>query len=124
LTAQVIDPKGEAAGSSGKPVPNFYPPPVLPVRIKAVNYDKGGEGIAFHSTRPLPQKTNYRPDDFSIVDGNDAGGGYVLGGLCAGEWMRYTINCGSGGWFDLTARVASAQGGGRVRVMRLIRSWL
>jgi alpha-glucosidase len=119
LTAQVIDPNGEAAGSGGKPVPNFYPPPELPVRIKAVNYDKGGEGIAFHSTRPLPEKNNYRPDDFSIVDGNDAGGGYVLGGLRAGEWLRYTINCGNGGWFDLTARVASTQGGGLIRVMAL-----
>lgn len=118
LTAQVIDPKGEAAGSGGRPVPNFYPPPALPVRIKAINYDKGGEGIAFHSTRPLPEKTNYRPDDFSIIDGNDAGGGYVLGGLCAGEWMRYTIDCGNGGWFDLTARVASAKGG-RLRVVAL-----
>jgi alpha-glucosidase len=119
LTAQVIDPKGEAVGSSGKPVPNFYPPPALPVRIKAVNYDKGDEGIAFHSTRPLPEKTNYRPDDFSIVDGNDTGGGYVLGDLCAGEWMRYTINCGNGGWFDLTARVSSAKGGGHIRMVAL-----
>lgn len=119
LIAEVIDSKNEVAGSGGKPVPNFYPPPALPVRIKAINYDKGGEGIAFHSTRPPPEKTNYRPDDFSIVDGTDAGGGYVLGGLRAGEWIRYTITCGEGGWFDLTARVASAQGGGRLRVVAL-----
>jgi hypothetical protein len=31
--------------------------------------------------------------------------------------MRYTIDCGQGGWFDLTARVASATGGGRIRVV-------
>ena len=115
----MIDPKGEAAGSGGKPVPHFYPAPALPNRIKAVNYDKGGEGVAFHTTRPLPEKTNYRPDDFSIVDGTDAGGGYVLGGLRAGEWVRYCIDCGNGGWFDLTARVASVQGGGRIRVVAL-----
>jgi hypothetical protein len=119
LKAELIDPKGEAAGSGGKPVPQFYPPPALPGRIKAVNYDKGGEGVAFHSTRPLPPKTNYRPDDFSIVDGNDSGGGYVLGGLRGTEWMRYTIDCGQGGWFDLTARVASAAGEGRIRVVAL-----
>lgn len=119
LQAEMIDPKGEATGSGGKPVPHFYPPPALPGRIKAINYDKGGEGVAFHSTRPLPQKTNYRPDDFSIIDGNDAGGGYVLGDLRATEWMRYTIDCGQGGWFDLTARVASATGRGRIRVVAL-----
>jgi alpha-glucosidase len=119
LVAEVIDPKGEAAGSPGRPIPHFYPAPALPNRIKAINYDKGGEGIAFHTTRPLPGKATYRPDDFSIIDGTDAGGGYVLGGLCANEWMRYTIDCGRGGWFDLTARVASAEGGGRLRVVAL-----
>jgi alpha-glucosidase len=119
LKAEMIDPKGEAAGSGGKPVPHFYPAPALPGRIKTINYDQGGEGVAFHSTRPLPQKTNYRLDDFSIVDGNDAGGGYVLGGLRATEWMRYTIDCVQGGWFDLTARVASTTGGGRIRVVAL-----
>jgi alpha-glucosidase len=119
LKAQVIDPKGEAAGPGGKPVPHFYPPPALPGRIKAVNYDKGGEGAAFHSTRPLPEKTNYRPDDFAIVEGTDAGGGYVLGGMDASEWAGYTIDCGNGGWFDLTARVASAKGSGRIRVVAL-----
>jgi alpha-glucosidase len=119
LKADLIDPKSEAAGSGGRPVPHFYPAPALPGRIKAVNYDQGGEGVAFHSTRPLPPKTNYRSDDFSIVDGTDAGGGYVLGGLRASEWMRYTIDCVQGGWFDLTARVASVQGGGRIRVVAL-----
>ncbi len=119
LKADVIDPTGEASGSSGRPVPHFYPAPALPGRIKAINYDKGGEGVAFHTTRRLPERTNYRPDDFSIAGGGDVGGDFVLGGLCASEWMRYTVDCGRGGWFDLTARVASAPGGGRLRVVAL-----
>ncbi len=122
LTAEVIDPQSEAAGSGGRPVPHFYPAPALPGRIKAINYDKGGEGIAFHSTRALPGKPNYRLDDFSIVEGTDRGGDFVLGGLQVGEWLRYSIDCGNGGWFDLTARVASARGGGRLRVVALDRT--
>jgi alpha-glucosidase len=30
LVADVIDPKGEAAGSGGRPIPHFYPPPRFP----------------------------------------------------------------------------------------------
>jgi alpha-glucosidase len=119
LKLDVIDAKGEAAGSPSKPVPHFFPPPSLPSRLKAINYDKGGEGVAFHATRQLPERQNYRPDDFGIVEGTDAGGGFVLGGLRPGEWLRYTIDCGNGGWFDLTARVASQKGAGRIRVIAL-----
>ena len=119
LKAVVIDPKDEATSSSGRPVPHFYPGPALPGRIKAINYDKGGEGIAFHSTRRMPSNPQYRPDDFSITEGHDVGGDYVLGDLRSTEWMRYTIDCGNGGWFDLTTRIASAKGGGRLRVMAL-----
>ena len=119
LSAQVIDPRTEVTGSQGKPIPHFFPPPTLPARIKAINYDDGGEGVAFHCERPLPEKTRYRADDLGIVDTNDAGGGYVLAGLRPGEWARYTIDCSNGGYFDLTARLASAQGGGRIRFMAL-----
>jgi alpha-glucosidase len=119
LQAQVIDPQTEATGSQGKPTPHFFPPPTLPARIKAINYDDGGEGVAIHNERPLPEKRRYRPDDFSIADTNDTGGGYVLSGLLPGEWARYTIDCGNGGYFDFTVRVASAHGGGRIRFMAL-----
>jgi hypothetical protein len=119
LTADVIDPKGEVAGSGGKPTPHFFPAPALPATIKASNYDNGGEGIAFHSTRPLPAQKVYREDSFSLVSTADAGGGYALSGLQAGEWARYSVDSGNGGYFDLTVRAASAQGGGRLKFIAL-----
>jgi alpha-glucosidase len=119
IKADLIDPKGEAAGSGGRPIPHFFPPPSLPATLKASNYDNGGEGIAFHSTRPLPLQKVYREDDFALAATSDAGGGYVLAGLAAGEWARYTIDCGNGGYFDLTVRAASARGGGRIRLVAL-----
>ena len=119
LQAEGVDASGEVAGAMGRPMPHFFPPPTLPARLKAVNYDEGGEGVAFHRTRPLPDKPRYRLDDFGVMETKDAGGGYVLAGLRAGEWVRYTVDCGNGGYFDLTARIASRQGGGRLRVMAL-----
>ncbi|HEY5078871.1 MAG TPA: TIM-barrel domain-containing protein [Opitutaceae bacterium] len=119
LTAETIDPKGEVAGSGGKPTPHFFPAPGLPATLKASNYDNGGEGVAFHSTRPQAAPRAYREDDMGLTPTNDAGGGYVLAGLQAGEWARYTVDCGNGGYFDLTARAASAAAGGRIRIVAL-----
>ena len=119
LVADVIDPKGEAAGSGGRPTPHFFPPPALPAIVKASNYDNGGEGIAFHSATPAPEKKVYRNDDIGLTETSDAGGGYVLAGLKAGDWVRYSIDCGNGGYFDLTVRAASANGGGRIRLVAL-----
>ncbi len=119
LAAVAIDTTGEAAGSGGEPTPHFFPAPALPAVIKASNYDNGGEGIAFHSTRPAPANRLYRDDDFGLAPTSDAGGGYALTGLKAGEWARYTIDCGNGGYFDVSVRAASARGGGRIRLVAL-----
>ena len=119
LVADVIDPKGEAAGSGGRPLPHFYPPPSLPATVKASNYDNGGEGIAFHSGRPAPSRAHYRADEFGLRATGDAGGGYALAGLAPGDWARYTVDCGNGGYFDLSVRAASARGGGRLRFVAL-----
>jgi alpha-glucosidase len=119
LQAEAVDAQGEVAGSIGRPMPHFFPPPALPTRIKAVNYDDGGEGVAFHRVRRRPDNPRYRPDDLGVADTHDAGGGYVLTGLRPGEWVRYSVDCDNGGYFDLTARVASQHGGGRIRVMAL-----
>jgi alpha-glucosidase len=119
LTADVIDPKGESAGSGGKPIPHFFPAPSLPAIIKASNYDNGGEGVAFHSARALPDRRLYRNDDIGLAPTSDAGGGYALAGLQAGDWARYSIDCGNGGYFDLTVRASSAKGGGRIRFVAL-----
>lgn len=108
----------ETSGTSGRPVPHFFPAPTLPARIKASNYDKGGEGIAFHSLAPTPPSSPYRHDDFGLKETNDVGGGYALEASRAEEWVRYTINCGNGGYFALKLRFASAQGGGRLRLLQ------
>jgi len=117
LEEQVLDASGETAGGSGKPMPHFFPAPVVPASIKAINYDKGGEGVAFHSTRPAPVEKLYnRADDFGIARSQEAGG-LVLGGLQAGEWVRYSVDCGNGGLHDLKLRVAAVAGGGQLRIL-------
>jgi alpha-glucosidase len=105
LIADKIDLNGESAAAP-RPLPHMLPAPALPVRVKAVNYDNGGEGIAFHCARPAPAPAAYRADDIGCVECRDAGGGFALGGLQADEWARYTVDANNGGYFDLTARVS------------------
>jgi alpha-glucosidase (family GH31 glycosyl hydrolase) len=120
IQEQKTDASGEAASSVGAARPHFFPAPLLPGRIKAVNYDDGGEGVSFHSARPLAAQPLYRSDDIGILPTTDAGAGYVLGGLGNGDWVRYSLDCGTGGWFDLTLRVAGR--GGKIRLTALDRT--
>lgn len=108
----------EATAADGRPVPHFFPAPTLPARIKASNYDKGGEGVAFHAESSRPAPASYRADDFGLVETADVGGGYALAALHAENWTRYTVNCGNGGFFDLVLRVASGAGGGRLKILQ------
>jgi len=115
LKEEPVNPKLEAQGSMGKPAPHIFPPQVLPAVIKAVNYDNGGEGVAFHSARALPERKTYREDSFNIADAGDAG--FVLADLRRDEWLHYTIDCADGGYFDLTVRAAGGNGGGKLRLV-------
>jgi alpha-glucosidase len=105
LTADPVDASGESTAAS-RPTPHFFPAPDLPVRLKAVNYDNGGEGIAFHGAARIGATSRYRSDDIGCLTCEDAGGGYALGGLRGDEWVRYSVNSGNGGYFDITARLA------------------
>jgi hypothetical protein len=105
LTADPIDANGESTAAL-RPTPHFFPAPDLPVRLKAVNYDNGGEGIAFHVASRSTASGRYRSDDIGCVACDDAGGGYALAGLRADEWVRYSVNGANGGYFDIAARMA------------------
>ena len=113
LIADPVDASGESAAAP-RPTPHFFPAPALPVRLKAVNYDNGGEGIAFHVTPRESAAAGCRRDDIGCVPCGDAGGGYALAGLRGEEWARYSVNSGNGGYFDLAARMS---GEGRFRLI-------
>ena len=49
----------------------------------------------------------YRSTGVDIEPTTDAGGGYNVGWMAAGEWLEYTIEVASGGTFTADARVAS-----------------
>jgi N-acetylneuraminic acid mutarotase len=82
--------------------------------IEAENYDKGGEGVAYHVTTIVkPPGTPYRPGDAVAVQ---AGGsnGHDVGYTTVGEWLQYTISVTAKGAFSLEASVANAASGAKL----------
>ena len=99
-----------SAAYSGTPV-------AVPNRIEAENYDRGGEGSAYHDTTTGNSSGAYRNDDVDIRATSDASGGYNIKSVRAGEWLAYSVNVVTAGTYALDLRVASLGGGGTVRVL-------
>jgi hypothetical protein len=91
-------------------------PVALPNRIEAENYDRGGEGSAYHDTTSGNNTAAYRSDDVDIRVTTDSSGGYNLKSVRAGEWLAYSVNVVTGGTYALDLRVASLGGGGTVNL--------
>jgi hypothetical protein len=99
-----------SAAVAAKEIAQFLPPPILPIRIEAANFDKGGEGLAFHVASPDTNSV-YRQEGVPIINSTDAGGGYAIPDLKQGDWLAYTLDAGDGGWFSVSARVLPATDG-------------
>jgi beta-glucanase (GH16 family) len=89
----------------------------LPARIEAEDYDVGGAGVAYHDLEAGNNGGQYRTGEgVDIESCSDAGGGYNLGWLNAGEWLEYTVDVPWAGQYIINARVASLSSGGAFRV--------
>jgi hypothetical protein len=91
----------------------------LPGTLQLENYDKGGEGVAFHDTDAVNQGAAYRTESADVqAIPNAFGGGYTLAFARPGEWTEYTLNAApdKAGQYDLTLRYAAPRAGGSFRL--------
>jgi endoglucanase len=87
------------------------------LRIEAENFDQGGKGVAYYNTQASNPGGLYRTNETVGVEAaSDAGGGYDVGWIAAGDWLEYTMKTPVAGTYDLRLRVAGT-GGGRVRLL-------
>lgn len=86
----------------------------IPGRIKAEEFDTGGEGVSYHDTMAGNSGNTFRTNE--DVDIIAISGGYCITQIADGEWLGYTVNS-SAVTTDLYARVASATAGGQIRVL-------
>ncbi|TLY42810.1 MAG: hypothetical protein E6K59_08050, partial [Nitrospirae bacterium] len=120
LTAVARDAAGNVATSAtvGVTVSNVAPgtrtpyngtPAPVPGVIEAENFDRGGEGVAYHDNVAGNAGGLYRTaEDVDIIASCDpVRGGYVVNNFETGEWMEYTINVIQTGTYRIAARVSS-----------------
>lgn len=84
--------------------PFILPPASVPCRINCVNFDRGGEGVAFHKME-ITVNELYRTDGVEIELSDDTGAGHNVKNLRKSEWLEYTINVCESGSYRMELRV-------------------
>jgi Carbohydrate binding module (family 6)/Ricin-type beta-trefoil lectin domain/Abnormal spindle-like microcephaly-assoc'd, ASPM-SPD-2-Hydin len=85
----------------------------VPGTVQAVNYDTGGQGVAYNVTSTNGTADGYRSDGVDLettsdtVDTGPAGGTDDLGWTAAGQWFKYTVNVATAGTYTLSLRLAA-----------------
>ncbi len=89
----------------------------VPGRIEAEYFDKGGPGVAYFDRTDGNEGGEFRPNEqVGIEVTSDEGGGYNVGWIEDGEWLKYTIDVHAAGIYDLHVRVARQDAGsGKLR---------
>ncbi|MCB2406565.1 carbohydrate-binding protein [Hymenobacter lucidus] len=96
--------------------------PAIPGVVKAIEYDNGGENVAYHDTETANRGTTAdpkapRPNEG--VDTSNSGEGLgEVGYTASGEWLKYTVNVLRTGLYQLRVRVSTgATSTGSVRLL-------
>jgi len=104
--------------TSGGIISNQQPfhdsPANIPGTIRAEDYDKGGEGIAYHDDSDGNfGGANVRAGDSVDIEAKPTGG-HNVGWISPGEWLEYTVDVKEAGEYNLTALIASDSNGGTI----------
>jgi endonuclease/exonuclease/phosphatase family metal-dependent hydrolase len=85
-------------------------PAAVPGTIQAEDFDNGGEGMAYHDSGSGNAGGAYRQTGVDLEASTE--GGYNVGWIAPGEWLKYTVNVAAAGTYTATFRVASYGQGG------------
>lgn len=109
----------ERAATAPPAVESPYRAKPLPVpgTVENEDFDKGGEGLAYHDTDSDNKGGAYRPHDGVDLDNcTDTEGGYYVGWTAAGEWLNYTVAAASAGTYTVDFLVSAAGDGGTLHL--------
>jgi hypothetical protein len=123
FTVAALDAAGNASAQSAPlSVTTSAPPPAatqptpysgaaiaIPGTFEAENFDRGGEGVAYHDNVTGNAGGQYRLSEHVdiIVSPDSLGGGYVVNHFETGEWLVYTINVAASAAYDIEIRAST-----------------
>ncbi|HEX6177008.1 MAG TPA: Ig-like domain-containing protein [Thermoanaerobaculia bacterium] len=125
LTATARDAAGNSATSTAVMVtvanvppaqsPYYGTPFLLPGEFEAEDFDRGGEGLAYHDLAAGNLGGLYRTsEDVDII--SPYAGGHVVNHFQSSEWLEYTVTVGQSAVYDLSVLVSSMFDGTRFHV--------
>ena len=88
-------------------------PATIPGVIEIEDFNLGAEGVAYHDVDPVNRGGHYRQDG---VDIDSDGWDYYVGWTEAGEWIAYTVNVLTTGYYRFRVNLASDGRGGTFHV--------
>lgn len=104
--AAIVEPLPAAGPFYGKPL-------AIPGIIDAVDFDHGGEGVAYHDSQPDNIDGFYRPREGVDIQASSEGG-CAVAWINEGEWLEYTVEVQKPGSYRL--RIRHAGGPGELRI--------
>lgn len=90
-------------------------PVALPGVFEAEDYDIGGEGLTYHDSDAVNITGAYRPEEGVDIEAR-SDGGFHIAYVEPEEWTEYTVTVAQTGLYNVTAYVASLEGGGTFRL--------
>ncbi len=90
-------------------------PSPIPGTVQAEDFDEGGQDLTYSDRTPTNVPGAYRPNVAVDIEARDDGG-FQVTGVESGEWLEYTVDVAQAGVYDVAVYVATAEGGGRLRV--------
>ena len=87
----------------------------IPGMIDLEDFDRGGEGVAYHDSDPENHGGAARVYDGVDIEAS-GDGGFDVGWTAAGEWMNYTVDVAKSGAYQATLLAASDGKGGTLHL--------
>jgi len=87
----------------------------IPGQIEAENFDLGGSGVAYLDSDAANNGGAYRPTESVDIEASTESG-FNVGWIRQGEWLEYSINVQTPGFYRVESRVASQTNGGTYRL--------
>ena len=106
--------KPVADGGGGTQTPYNGSAHTIPGIINAVEFDNGGEGVAYHDATTGNSGTGPRQNEHVDTEYRTAAGN--VGWIATGEWLEYSVNVTVSGTYTIDVQVASISNNGKFHI--------